>query len=103
MYAIIETSGKQYRVEQGDTLVVDRMDAEPGSTIALDRVLLVGGPNDVKIGTPCVDGAKVNARVLEHPKGKKIISTKYRPRKRYRRRIGYRHSHTTLEILGIDL
>lgn len=100
MYAIIETSGKQYRVEPGANLLIDRIDAEEGATITLDRVLLIGG-SDVKVGSPTVEGARVEAKVVSHTKGPKVITFKYRPRKRYRRRVGYRHSHTTLEILEI--
>jgi large subunit ribosomal protein L21 len=100
MFAIVETGGKQYRVAKGDTIVVDNIDAEDGTKITIDRVLLVAG-KDVKVGTPTVDGAKVTAKVVDHHKGKKIITFKYRPRNRMRRRVGYRHSHTTLEITGI--
>ena len=100
MFAIVETGGKQYRVAKGDTIVVDRMEAEDGTKITLDRVLLVAD-KDVKVGTPTVKGAKVTAKVVDHHKGKKIITFKYRPRGRMRRRVGFRHSHTTLEITGI--
>ena len=100
MFAIVETSGKQYRVEEGLTITVDRMDAEEGSEITLDRVLLVSG-DDVKIGTPTVDGASVTAKVTGHPRGEKVTTFKYTPRQRHRRRVGFRHSHTTLEITGI--
>jgi len=102
MYAIVQTSGKQYRVEPGATIEVDRMSAEVGSEIALDRVLLVAGEDDVKVGTPLVDGAVVKAKVLSHPKGDKVITFKMRRRKRSRRRVGFRASLTTLEILGIE-
>ncbi len=101
MFAIVKTGGKQYRVAQGDTLVVDRLDAEEGATVELDQVLLVAG-DSVRIGTPVVEGAKVTARVVGHHKGPKVITFKYRPRKRYRKRRGFRHSHTTLEITGIE-
>jgi large subunit ribosomal protein L21 len=100
MFAIVETSGKQYRVEEGLTITVDHMDAEEGSEITLDRVLLVGG-DDVKIGMPTVKGASVTARVTGHPRGEKVTTFKYTPRQRHRRRVGFRHSHTTLEITGI--
>jgi large subunit ribosomal protein L21 len=100
MYAIVETSGKQYRVAKGDTILVDRMAAEIGATVTLDRVLLVHG-DQVKVGAPTVAGASVTAKVLEHPRGEKLRSFKYVRTRRYRRRHGYRHSHTTLEILDI--
>ena len=101
MYAIIQTSGKQYRVVQGDVIKVDKMDAEVGSTVSFDRVLLVHG-DAVKVGTPLVDGAKVTAKVVDHPRGAKVITFKYRPTRRMRRRVGFRHSHTQLEIVGIE-
>jgi len=100
MFAIIETGGKQYRVAKGDTIVVDQLGADEGSKITIDRVLLVAD-KDVKVGTPVVEGAKVTAKVVDHHKGKKVTAFKYRPRQRYRRKVGYRHSHTTLEITGI--
>jgi large subunit ribosomal protein L21 len=101
MFAIVETSGKQYRVEPGASIVVDRMGADVGDTVTLERVLLVSG-DDTKVGTPTVSGAKVTAKVVDHHKGDKVIAFKYRPRQRYRRRVGFRHSHTTLEIVSID-
>jgi len=100
MFAIVETSGKQYRVEQGGQITVDRMDAEEGAEITLDRVLLVAG-DAVKVGSPLVDGAAVTAKVVSHFKGDKVMTFKYRPTRRSRRREGFRHSHTTLEITGI--
>ena len=101
MYAIIETSGKQYRVAQGDVIKVDKMDVEIGSTISLGRVLMVHGET-VTVGTPTVQGATVTAKVLGHPKGAKVITFKYTPTRRSRRRVGFRHSHTQLEIVGIE-
>ncbi|MEZ4321220.1 MAG: 50S ribosomal protein L21 [Myxococcota bacterium] len=100
MFAIVETSGKQYRVEEGLTITVDHMDAEEGAEVTLDRVLLVAG-DSVKVGTPLVKGAAVTAKVVGHPKGDKVVTFKYTPRQRVRRRVGFRHSHTTLEITGI--
>jgi len=100
MFAIIETSGKQYRVEEGLTITVDRMDVNEGDTISLDRVLLVSG-DGVKVGTPTVEGATVTAKVTGHPRGDKVTTFKYTARQRTRRRVGFRHSHTTLEITGI--
>jgi large subunit ribosomal protein L21 len=77
------------------------MGADVGDTITLEDVLLVSG-DDTKVGTPTVAGAKVTAKVVDHHKGDKVIAFKYRPRGRYRRRVGFRHSHTTLEIVSID-
>ena len=101
MYAIVETSGRQFKVAQGDRILVDRMQAEVGSEITLDRVLLVHG-DDLVVGAPVVEGAKVSARVVEHPRGEKQKSFKFVRTRRYRRRHGYRHSHTLLEIVGIN-
>jgi large subunit ribosomal protein L21 len=101
MFAIVEASGKQYKVAAGDTITVDRMPGDEGDTITLDRVLMIGG-DAVQIGSPTVDGAKVTARVVAHRRGDKVIAFKYRPRQRYRRRVGFRHSHTDLEIVSID-
>jgi len=101
MFAIIETSGKQYRVEPGARLVVDRMEAAVGDTISLDKVLLIAG-DGVKIGKPTIEGASVAARVVEHFRGEKVVTFKYRRRKRSRRSVGSRHSHTALEIVGIQ-
>ena len=100
MYAIVETSGRQYRVAQGDSILVDHLAADVGSTVPLDRVLMVHG-DAVKVGAPTVAGASVTAKVLEHPRGEKVRSFKYVRTRRYRRRHGYRHSHTRLEILEI--
>jgi len=100
MYAIIESGGKQYRVAQGDVIQVDKLSAEIGETVTFDKVLLVHG-EQVRIGTPLVDGATVTAKVVDHPRGDKVITFKYRPTRRYRRRVGFRHSHTQLEISEI--
>lgn len=100
MFAIVETGGKQYKVAKGDSIVVDRLDAEEGKKVTLDRVLLIAD-DDVKVGAPYIDGAKVTAKVSGHHKGDKVITFKYRPRNRMRVRKGFRHSHTTLEITAI--
>ena len=100
MYAIVETSGRQFKVAEGDKILVDRVQAEVGSEIVLDRVLLLHG-DDLVVGAPVIDGASISARVIEHTKGEKVTSFKFVRTRRYRRRHGYRHSHTTLEILGI--
>lgn len=100
MFAIVETCGKQYRVSEGDVIVVDRMDVEEGSEITLDRVLLLSDKN-VKVGEPTIQGAQVSAKVMGHPRGDKVIAFKFKRRQRYRRKVGFRHSHTTLEITKI--
>ena len=100
MFAIVATSGKQYRVEPGATIVVDHIDAEVGDEITLEDVLLVSD-KDLKVGTPNVKGAKVTCKVVDHHKGDKVITFKYRRTRRSRRRVGFRASHTTLEISKI--
>jgi large subunit ribosomal protein L21 len=100
MYAIVETSGSQYRVQKGDKIVVDRVAAEVGATVTLDRVLLLHG-DSIQLGEPTVAGASITAKVLSHTLGEKLRSFKYVRTRRYRRRHGYRHHNTTLEILEI--
>jgi large subunit ribosomal protein L21 len=88
----------QYRVEQGTTLDVALLDAEPGSTIELDEVLLVSDDDNVKVGTPLVSGAKVRAEVVGERKGEKILVFRYRNKKRFRRRKGHRQQYTRIKI-----
>lgn len=101
MFAIVETSGRQFRVQEGDTITVDRMSAEVGDTITLDRVLLVSG-DEVKVGCPVVEGAKVVATVVDHTRGDKVTTFKYRRRQRTRRRVGFRAHLTQLQIASIE-
>jgi large subunit ribosomal protein L21 len=101
-YAVIETGGKQYRVSVGDSISVEKLDAEPGSEIVLDRVLLLGGDGPVRVGTPVVAGATVAARIDEQFRGEKIVVFTYKPKKRYRRKMGHRQSLTRLEIVAIN-
>ena len=100
MYAVVEQGGKQYRVSEGDTIEIDRLEAEEGAEIELSRVLLIGG-DKVKVGSPAVKGAKVPAKVVSHYLGEKVETFKYRPRKRYRKLGGFRASVTKIEITGI--
>jgi large subunit ribosomal protein L21 len=101
-YAIVETGGKQYRVSVGDKITVEKLDSEAGSEITLDKVLLVGGAAGSQIGAPYVSGASVTATVDAQGKGEKIVVFKYKPKKRYRRRIGHRQQLTELTITGIN-
>ncbi len=101
MYAVIETGGKQYRVELGSELVVERLDATPGATINLDRVLLVADGTDAQIGTPTVADALVTADVLRQDRGEKVIVFKYRPKARHRAKKGHRQEQTVLRIADI--
>ena len=102
MFAIVETSGKQYRVAAGETITVDHVQADVGSTITLDRVLLVAADGEPRVGAPVVAGVNVTARVVEHFLGDKVRTFKYIQRRRRRTRRGFRHSHTTLEIVSIN-
>jgi len=98
MYAVVDNGGKQYRVEPGRTLVIDRLDAEAGATVTFDRVLLVGDEDGVTVGTPTVSGASVRGTVLEHGRGPKIIVFRFRPKAHYRRRTGHRSELTRVRI-----
>ena len=103
MYAVIATGGKQYRVQQGETLRVEKLDgAEAGKKIEFTEVLLVADGENVKVGAPRVAGAKVTAEVVEPAgKGQKLLIYKYRRRKGYRRKAGHRQPFTSLKITGI--
>jgi large subunit ribosomal protein L21 len=102
MYAVIKTGGKQYRVEQGDTLRVERLTAAEGEQVEIDDVLLIADGDDVKVGTPKVEGGKVEARVRSHGRGDKIDVIKFRRRKHHQKRTGHRQDFTELEITGIQ-
>jgi large subunit ribosomal protein L21 len=102
VYAILETGGKQYKVRPGDTLQVEKLPAESGETIELDRVLMLSDDDALSIGSPLVEGAKVVAEVVDHHRGPKIIVFKYKSKVRYRRKTGHRQSLTTLRIKEIQ-
>lgn len=101
MYAIIETGGKQYKVEQGDVVFVEKLGVEEGETVTFDKVLVVVG-DDVKVGTPYVDGASVEASVVKNGKDKKIIVYKYKSKKGYHKKQGHRQPYTKVEIKAIN-
>ncbi|MHB1133007.1 MAG: 50S ribosomal protein L21 [Chloroflexota bacterium] len=101
MYAVVETGGKQYRLQVGDLVEVELMPVEPGQSVELQRVLMIGDEGGVKIGQPLVAGAKVLATVVEQGKGKKVIIFKYKPKVRYRRRLGHRQPFTRLSVQEI--
>ncbi len=103
MYAVIETGGKQYRVEEGALLEVEKLPGEPGQTVDLDRVLLIGGGETVLVGTPVVAGAKVLSQVVRQKRGPKIRVFTYKRRKKYARRIGHRQAQTVLRIDKIQV
>jgi large subunit ribosomal protein L21 len=101
MIAIIKTGGKQYLVQPGDKIKVEKLDKKVGEEISFSDVLLVEKNKKVEIGTPLVKDVKVEAKVLSHGKGDKIIVFKYKPKKRESRKIGHRQPYTEIEILGI--
>ncbi len=100
MYAIIATGGKQYRVSEGDLIYIEKIDAQVDSTVSFD-VLLVGNDGDVKIGTPVVEGVKVEGKVVGQIRGEKIVVYKYKSKKNYRRKQGHRQPYTKVEITKI--
>ncbi|HID00110.1 MAG TPA: 50S ribosomal protein L21 [Piscirickettsiaceae bacterium] len=103
MYAVIKTGGKQYKVREGDVLRIESIDAPEGNKVEFDEVLLVGEGADIKVGTPVVDGAKVEATVKGHGRGKKVTIIKFRRRKnRSRLKKGHRQNHTEVEITKIS-
>lgn len=102
MFAIVETGSKQYRVAPGDVIQVEKLPVEEGAQVELDRVLCLAQDQDVRVGTPYLEGVKVKAQVLRHGKGRKIIVMKYKKRKNYRRKKGHRQLFTELKITEIE-
>ena len=102
MYAVIQTGGKQYRVSEGDTLRVEKLGADEGSEVGLEKVLMVADGDDIRVGTPYLDGGKVTATVKSHGRGKKVKIVKFKRRKQYLKRQGHRQWYTELEITGIS-
>lgn len=102
MYAIIKTGGKQYRVQEGDNIFVEKLDADVDSNVVFDQVLAVVNDGDVKVGAPVVEGAKVTAKVLAQGKEKKILVFKYKAKSNYRRRQGHRQPFTKVSIEKIE-
>ena len=102
MYAVIESGGKQHRVVEGETLKLEKIEAATGDTIEFDRVLMVGGGDTVKIGTPVVAGGKVTAEVMAQGRHKKVKIVKFNRRKHYRKETGHRQWFTEVKITGIS-
>jgi len=102
MYAVIRACGKQYKVQEGDVVTLEKLAVDEGQTVVFDEVLMVSG-DDVKIGKPVVEGASVEAQVLEHGKGPKIMVFKYKPKKDYRKRQGHRQPYTKVRITAIKV
>ncbi len=103
MFAIVEIAGQQFKVEEGQEIFVHRLNASEGDSLSFDKVLLVNSGGAVSVGTPSVGGAAVNATVLEHVKGDKVIVFKKKRRKGYRKKNGHRQSFTKIKVEGIAL
>ncbi len=102
MYAVIVSGGKQHRVEEGETLKLEKLNIEVGASVGFDRVLLVVNDEDVKIGTPVVEGAKVSAEIVSHGRGKKVRIMKFKRRKHHMKQMGHRQWFTEVKITGIS-
>lgn len=102
MYAIFEDGSHQFRVSEGDRIVVDRREGEPGGELVFSKVLLIAGAGEPRIGTPVVEGARVVARIIDQFRSKKIIVQKFRRRKNVRRRRGHRQSYTRVQITNVS-
>ncbi|MHB9023339.1 MAG: 50S ribosomal protein L21 [Armatimonadota bacterium] len=102
MYAIVETGGKQYRVSPGDTFRVEKLPGDPGTTLELDRVLMVADEANFTVGAPMLDGAKVVCTVLEQDRGKKLVAIRYKAKKNVRVRRGHRQYFTRLRVDSIE-
>ena len=101
MYAVVVTGGKQYRVEEGQTLKVEKLEVATGENVELEKVLLIGNGDDVKIGAPVVEGAKVTAEVVNHGRHKKVKILKFKRRKHHMKQMGHRQWFTELKITSI--
>jgi large subunit ribosomal protein L21 len=102
MYAVVNTGGKQYKVQKGETLRIEKIPGEVGSQVTFDKVLMVADGENVRVGQPLLEKAAVMASIVEQDKAKKIIIFKYKRRKRYRRKQGHRQPYTAIRIDGIE-
>jgi len=102
MYAVVETGGKQYKVQPGDVIFVEKINAGEGETVKLDRVLMVSKDDGIVTGNPVIEGASVTAKVIKNGKGPKIMVFKFKPKKNYRRRQGHRQPYTKLQIEAVE-
>ncbi len=102
MYAVIETGGKQYRVLEGDTVFIEKLDVTDGDEVSFDKVLVLGKDDGLVAGAPYVEGAKVSAKVLKNGKGRKVIVYKYKAKKNERKKQGHRQPYTKVQIEKIE-
>jgi len=103
MFAVLKTGGKQYLVSPGDKIKIEKLDIEEGKEIIFDQVLLLEKGKSLKIGDPLVKGAKIIAKVLKQDRAKKIVVFKYKPKKRYQKKMGHRQPYTEIEILKLEV
>ena len=102
MYAIIETGGKQYKVEAGDVIYIEKLDVEADADITFDKVIAIGGDDGIKVGAPYVEGASVSAKAVKNGKAKKIVVFTYKPKKNAKRKMGHRQPYTKVQISAIN-
>ena len=102
MFAVIETGGKQYRVNEGDVIFVEKLDVNEGDTIVFDRVMAMSIGQSFEVGAPVIEGAKVTAKVLKNGKAKKIYVMKYKAKKNEKKKLGHRQPYTKVEIVSIE-
>lgn len=102
MYAIIVTGGKQYKVEKGDVIYIEKLDVEENAEIKFDKVIAVSGDDGIKVGAPYVEGAVVEAKAIKNGKAKKITVFTYKPKKNEKRKMGHRQPYTKVEITAIN-
>ena len=103
MHAIIQTGGKQYRVADGDSIYIEKLDVEEGQTVTFDQVIAIINGEATQFGAPTVNGASVTAEVVKNGKAKKVIVYKMKPKKGYRRKQGHRQPYTLVKITGISV
>ncbi len=102
MYAVISTGGKQYKLAQGDVCRIEKLDAEEGATVEIDKVLMIADGDNINIGTPYVDGGKVTATIKSHGRAKKVEIMKFKRRKHHQKKTGHRQYYTEIEVTAIS-
>ncbi len=103
MYAVVETGGKQYRVQEGDVITVEKLGVEDGDKVVFDKVLVMGEGADIKVGKPYIEGCTVEGTAIESGKGPKIIIFKYKAKKDYRKKRGHRQPYTSVKIESLNI
>ena len=103
MYAVVETGGKQYRVQEGDVISVEKLNVEDGAKVVFDKVLVAGEGADIKIGKPYIEGCTVEGTAVENGKGPKVIIFKYKAKKDYRKKQGHRQPYTSVKIESLNI